>query len=242
MTTKSGYVAGVKILPQALEKGKGKEINVNRLHNQLAHCCEATTRKTAKSLGYELTGDYKVCEDCVKGKAKQKKLPKSVESKSTKPGEMMMFDISSFNSSSFGGGKHWLAITDDATDMTWSRVLKLKSELSKVMMEFYLHLLNKNGIKIKSFRCDNAGENKSFEKDCKAKGLGIKFSYTAAGTPQQNGKVERKIATIAGKLRSTLDAAGIEDSFRYGVWGEAVTTITNVEGILESATSKSPCF
>ena len=150
MTTKSGYVAGVKIMPQALVESTEltTNVNVNTLHGQHAHSCEATTRKTANALGYNATGTFEVCEDCGKGKAKQKKLPKTIESKSEKPGDMIMFDISSFKERSFGGGKHWLAITDDATDMTWSRILKNKSDLSKVMMEFYLHLLNKNNIKI----------------------------------------------------------------------------------------------
>ena len=32
------------------------------------------------------------------------------------------------------------------------------------------------------------------------KGLGIMFEYTAPGTPQQNGRVERKFATLLEEL------------------------------------------
>ena len=44
-------------------------------------------------------------------------------------------------------------------------------------------------------RCDNAGENVKTEELMRSEGLGVEFEYTAAGTPQQNGKIERKIAT-----------------------------------------------
>jgi hypothetical protein len=35
----------------------------------------------------------------------------------------------------------------------------------------------------------------------------IKLEYTALGTPQQNGNVERAFATLFGKSRSMLNAA-----------------------------------
>ncbi len=40
---------------------------------------------------------------------------------------------------------------------------------------------------VQSICCDNAGENVALEMSCKQEGLGIKFEYTAPGTPQQNG-------------------------------------------------------
>jgi transposase InsO family protein len=35
----------------------------------------------------------------------------------------------------------------------------------------------------------------------------FKFEYTAPGTPQQNGKIERKFATLYGMNRAMLNAA-----------------------------------
>ena len=82
------------------------------------------------------------------------------------------------------------------TEMTWSRFLKEKSDLTDTMIEFILELNNKEGINVKIIRCDNSGENNAFEKECKRRGLGITFEYTAPDTPQQNGRVERKFATL----------------------------------------------
>ena len=51
------------------------------------------------------------------------------------------------------------------------------------------------------------GENKSFEKLCESKGLGINFEYTGPGSPQYNGRVERKFATLYGRTRAMLNSA-----------------------------------
>ena len=40
------------------------------------------------------------------------------------------------------------------------------------------------------------------ENACIDKELGIVFEYTAPGTPQQNGVVERAFATMLGKTRA----------------------------------------
>ena len=45
-------------------------------------------------------------------------------------------------------------------------------------------------------RMDNAGENRLLQKSLKKQEFDIDFQYTAAVTPQQNGRVEQKIATL----------------------------------------------
>ena len=64
------------------------------------------------------------------------------------------------------------------------------------------------------------------------KGMGIKFEYTAVDTPQQNGKVERKFATLYGKVRSALNAAKLKPFLRFGLWAECAKMITKQENIL----------
>ncbi len=56
----------------------------------------------------------------------------------------------------------------------------------------------------KRAKLDNSGKKNALEKLCKQEGLGIKFEYTAPGTPQQNGQVERKFQTLYGRLSSSL--------------------------------------
>ena len=65
----------------------------------------------------------------------------------------------------------------------------------------------KHGYIVKYLDCNNAGENNALEKFCQQKGLGITFEYTAPGTPQQNGRIERKFATLYGRVREILNHA-----------------------------------
>ena len=51
-------------------------------------------------------------------------------------------------------------------------------------MEFIRDLKAKHKIKVKKLRCDNAGENIKTDELLRSHGLGIKFEYTAAATPQ----------------------------------------------------------
>jgi hypothetical protein len=60
---------------------------------------------------------------------------------------------------------------------------------------------------VKVIRCDDAGENKVLELRCIHAQLGINFEYTGPGTPQYNGRVERKFATLYGCVRTMLNAA-----------------------------------
>ena len=80
-------------------------------------------------------------------------------------------------------------------------------------------------------RCDNAGEKKSFEELSKKEGLGIKFEYTSPGSPQQNGKCERKFATLYGKVRSMLNGARLTPNLRHGLWTECAACETMEENI-----------
>jgi transposase InsO family protein len=75
-------------------------------------------------------------------------------------------------------------------------------------LQWLRQVISKYKIKIECFRCDNAGENKSFQSLLKKKWKHyIKFEYTAPNTPQQNGKIERKFATLYGKIRSLMQLA-----------------------------------
>ena len=85
--------------------------------------------------------------------------------------------------------------------------------------------------KVKFIRCDNAGENQTAEALCKQEGLGIIFEYTAPNTPQQNGRVERRFATLYGQVRSMLNGAHLNQEFRNGLWAECARTATDLDNL-----------
>ena len=83
--------------------------------------------------------------------------------------------------------------------------MKEKSQLSEKVVPLIKDLKAKHGKQVKFIRCDNAGENKILEATCKKEGLGIIFEFTAPGTPQQNGMVERAFATLYGSMRAMMN-------------------------------------
>ena len=111
----------------------------------------------------------------------------------------MSFDISSIKARSISSAKYWLLIVDEVTDMSWSYFLKEKSDTAAKICEFVQELREK-GFDVRYLRCDNAGENKKAEEALKEKGIFVQFEYTTACTLQQNGKVERKFATLDGRV------------------------------------------
>ena len=172
-----------------------RTINRDKWHAMLGHCGESVGNTTAKVMGIELSGKLQKCEHCVIEKIRKKNIPKNVEYTIEKPGELMYLDISSMKQASGGGNKHWILLVDRATDFKISWFVKKKNDQIEVVSKFLSNLKASNNIQVKYIRLDNSGENKALEQECLRLGLGIQFEYTAPGTPQQNGVVERSFPT-----------------------------------------------
>ena len=161
-------------------------VELNQLHQQLGHPNLIYTLETAKKYGEETFGEWKVCEDCAICKAKQKNVTKITRHPTNIPGERLYLDLSSVQTASIGGSRFWCLVVDEATKMKWSFFLKEKSQLSEKMIPFLKEFKAKYSKQVRFIRCDNAGENKSLEIDCKRQRMEITFEYTAPGTPQHN--------------------------------------------------------
>ena len=142
----------------------------------------------------------------------------------------------------FGGSKYWLLIVDEYSDMCWSAFLNTKSDLPKRMLELVKRLKTLQQITVKNIRCDDAGENKKFQQLCEATGLDINFEFTGPGSPQFNGPVERKFATLYGKVRAMLNAANLPKEIRDGIWAEAASTASYIENALVSVNKTVPAY
>ena len=95
-------------------------------------------------------------------------------------------------------------------------------------------------IQEKIIRCDYAGENKVLERESIKHELGIIFEYTAPGTPQQNGVVERAFVTVMGRARARMNHAGFTMAKRQQLWCEAAQTASLLDNILVQDSAKSP--
>jgi hypothetical protein len=92
-------------------------------------------------------------------------------------------------------------------------------------MVYWLRLVMKElPLNVKCICLDNSGENTAFPKLFQYQlEFNMKFEFTAPGTPQQNGKVERAIATIFGKTRSMLNKARTTVALRKGLWAKCAS-------------------
>ena len=70
-------------------------------------------------------------------------------------------------------------------------------------------------------RMDRASENRKMAEPIKRKCPEAQMEFTSNNLPQQNGKVERFIATMWNGVRSMLDGAGLKGDKRRKLWEEA---------------------
>jgi hypothetical protein len=240
--TDTGAIVGVEMVPRTdgvnLTLEQGLVVNINKLHLLMGHACESTIRATAKHYSLSLKGTFMVCTDCALAKARQKNVEK-VGTPSTYPAQRFYLDISSTKVASFGGSKFWLLVIDHFTDMCWSFFLKAKSDLAEKVYDLFLQLRHEGVMPPKPvIRCDNSGENEALQALLRSKDFDVQFEYTAPGSPQFAGVVERKFATLYARVRSTLNSAHLSQSLRGGLWAEAANHATDIENCLVTGTNQ----
>ncbi len=206
--------------------------NINKFHKIFGHASEEAMRATAKAYGWQLTGKFEACEDCQMSNVQQKAVPKTTETSSDTPGERLFVDMSSVSKhTSLGGARVWLCVVDDATGFVWNRMLKAKSEAPKKIQQM-IRKLHDRKTPVKYVRLDNAGELRKLAKECEESKeqylREVKFEFTGRDTPQRNGKVERKIAVMTRRVRSTLNSAKLSKAYRQKLWGECIMYLEDV--------------
>ena len=211
-------------------------------HRATGHAGHHLMDATAKYYKVDLTGKVNNCLSCSLEKIRQKNIPKKNEDKSKNPGERMYLDISSMRKPSMGGRQHWLMLVDEATKFKKSFFLKKKKEQVEPIIDWIEALKARYKIQVRIIRCHNAEENKVLERESDKNELGIIFEYTAPGTPQHNGVVERAFVTIMGRARAMMNHAGVTMAKRQQLWCEAAQTATMLYNILVQDSAKSPPF
>ena len=78
------------------------------------------------------------------------------------------------------------------------------------------------------------------EKRLDQEGMGVIFEYTAPGTPQQNGEVERAFVALIARARAMMNFAGFTRKKREELWCEAAQTATQLDNILVQEEGKAP--
>ena len=132
----------------------------------------------------------KACEVCFRAKHPRDKFPLS-DNKATRIFEKIHCDLwGSYKHSSSCGARYFLTLVDDFSRAVWVYLLVDKTEVFRMFMSFIAMIERQFSHKIKVVQSDNGTEFNCLRDYFAA--TGILFQTSCVGTPQQNGRVERK--------------------------------------------------
>lgn len=216
-----------------------KTMNINEAHDKFGHPSEALLRKTTTFYGIKLTGKLESCEACARAKAKQKSVAKTTEVEETYVGERLYLDQSGPFEKTWNGKRYLQCAVDGYSRAGFMNLAATKDEIVP-WFETILQTLKNNNTPVKCVRADPAGENvQALTRLCNKQG--VKLELTPAGTPQMNGKVERKQTVIIYKALAGMHAANLKESTRHMLWGESARYANDTINITaNSVTDKSP--
>ena len=144
-----------------------------------------------------------------------------------------MIDISYIKNKSLGENTYWLLMMDEYTHLLWSFFITQKNLVSETLLPILILLEKDHNLKIEFIRSDNAPEHIELQKDImEHPTLSAKFEFTAPNSPQQNGRIERKFATLNGKCRAMLNAAEFNKEIRHKMWAYCAYHATLLDNIL----------
>jgi len=95
--------------------------------------------------------------------------------------------------SNISGAKWFVSFIDDCTRVTWTFLMKDKSEVFQLFVNFYHIIQTQFGSLIKRLCSDNGREYVNQNLSNFLKDNGVVHELTCVDTPQQNGVAERKI-------------------------------------------------
>ncbi|PKA63396.1 Retrovirus-related Pol polyprotein from transposon TNT 1-94 [Apostasia shenzhenica] len=120
------------------------------------------------------------------------------------------------------GARWFLLFVDDHTRLSWTFLMKEKSETSYIFRMFYNMIKNQFNTSIQILKTDNARDFFNSNLSPYLQSLGVVHQSSCVDTPQQNGIAERKNRHILEVARSLLFQTNVPKQF----WGEAVLTAT----------------
>ena len=156
----------------------------------------------------------KACETCIQAKQTRCSFPLS-NNKTTDTFEMIHCDIwGPYRVPSHSGARYFLTIVDDFSRGTWIYLMNAKSE-TLTKLRYFLAMVDRQfGKKVRTIRSDNGSEFISLSTYFLENG--IRHETSGVGTPQQNGRVERKHRHLLNVARAIMFEGHLPIEF----WGE----------------------
>nr|AWW15216.1 putative polyprotein [Leavenworthia alabamica] len=160
----------------------------------------------------------KSCDVCLRAKQTRDRFPLSMN-KTSKIFDMIHVDLwGPYRTPSHCGARYFLTIVDDFSRGVWLYLLKSKTEAPQQLKNFLALTERQFDIRVKVIRSDNGSEficlTDYFRQN------GISHETSCVGTPQQNGRAERKHRHILNVARALRFQANLPIKF----WGECILT------------------
>lgn len=164
----------------------------------------------------------KACEAC--HRAKHSRNPFTIcENVSSRIFKIVHCDLwGLYNTPSSCGACYFLTIVDDYSRAVWVFLLINKAEVFKTFISFVAMIKRQFSQNIKIAHSDNGTKFNCLE-DYFSKN-GILFQTSCIGTPQQNGRVERKHRHILNVAR----ALRFQGNLPMVLWSECVVTVAHL--------------
>lgn len=150
------------------------------------------------------------------------------EKRSDIPWEVIHFDIKTMDQEDYAGHRYFAIIVDDYSRYKEIFLLKRKSQLVDYLRQFTQQEIVSIGYKIRRVRCDNGGEQKSYEFDEFLTEIAAKVEYTNAYSSASNGISERAIQTVT----NTQQCLRIGANLPKAAWGELTKTAAFLENMM----------
>nr|GEV56953.1 ribonuclease H-like domain-containing protein [Tanacetum cinerariifolium] len=165
----------------------------NLWHRRLGHINFKTMNKLvrgnlARGLPSKIFENDHTCVACQKGKQHKASYKTKTLSSISKPLQLLHMDLFGLVSiKSINKKTYCLVVTDDFSRFSWVLFLATKDETPEILKNFIVGIENQTGHKVKTIRCDNETEfkNRIMNGFCEMKG--IRWEFSVARTPQQNG-------------------------------------------------------
>ena len=225
-------LSGTKISAAVIKLNSGKAYDI------LGHCNRRAIIEVAEALKWVITGvENKPCMHCTTVKGKRKALNRTGNPKRRKSNGRIGIDISTIKSSKNSdiivSKPNWIMVIDERSGLQLSSFHKNKDDIVPYLADKF-SMFTYDGSPVLKVRCDNAGENKSTEREVNSRKwrLNIKFEYTARNTPQQSLFTKIAISTMVNRGRAILNRANVPEKCRAPLFRYAVTTATKFDLLL----------
>jgi len=204
-------------IPHIMALKVDKQVSLDLWHQNLGH---PSMQATKIVLGVELKKGTenlnKCCDVCQRAKQMENKFPVS-DFRASDAFELIQCDLwGPYRNVSSCGASYFLTIVDDYSKTIWIYLLIDKKEVLSTLKMFFSMVERQFNKQVKNIRIDNGTKFASMKNYFLENG--IIFQTYCTGTPQKNGRVERKhqyILNVAQALR-------FQGCLPIDFWGECI--------------------